>query len=89
MTNSESVRNEATTDATQEAPATVTDDNAGNEDNLSIITSNELTEALSKVMREVESGHRDSVEIPSEGLRKSDETDLVFGHYAAARWDKD
>jgi len=88
MTNSESVRNEATENAHQEASVAGTEANEGSADNLSITAVNTLTEALSKVIRGVEAGQRDSVEIPAEGLRKQDETDLVFGHYAAARWDK-
>lgn len=88
MTNSEDARTEATENTDQKAPVAATGDNEATTANLSTKAVNSLTEALSKVIRNVKAGQRDSVEVPAEGLRKQDGSDFAFGHYAAARWDK-
>lgn len=87
MTTSASVPNEASDTTPYEAQGASQSAVEGTADTVATKPVNELTEALSEVIRGVNAGHRDSVEISSENTRQQDEIDLAFGHYAAARWD--
>lgn len=88
MTNSESISPDAPKIANNQAQEDRTGDSGSTVDGGSQTAIGAVTEALSNLIRNVKEGKRDSAAINEENLREQDETDLVFGHYAAARWDK-